>query len=343
MHKIKIQKNMQRLYIISKMNAIIMSMVLVLLVSCQVNPNSSLNDKNYIVQLDILSESETTDLQDSDNIAHQYNSNTYSANDILALQVYSRTISSNAKYAPYAYGIYNNPTQIITIPMTQGQEYKIEATLIKDGNTVIHRNNQSNFLSPLIVNGICFMSQIELNKINISRECVMQGIGKSTSTMASDRKTYNRPMTDRYHGISSDFDPSKSQKLSIKLNRVIFGIQISTEKQIEGSINLQIAQAPMLKIDASSNPNDTYIFTMSNHLTDETAWTQDNYSENIEIKTTWNKTNGEVINLPTRTLSFKRKHYYKLNLRLNDIQHDTNPNIEIEDDTLIDGGNITLD
>ena len=286
------------------------------------NPNNE-TPKEYIVSLGF--SGEITDITESP-LSRAV------SDDLYGIQVYSTPAATNEEYAPYAYGLFDDKNNMV-IKLLEGYKYKFVVTMVVDGKNVI--NSDSNgYYSPFYITPIC--SNFEYSGIE---QLSLLGYGRAW--MKNDNELYDRGMVERFYGEISDYEPIENGTISIEMKRVSFGAKFIAENFTEGTLNIQIEDAPLLVIEYPATTIEE-IFTIKN-IYRNAAWTADDYSETIPVSIIWTKNDGSIIPLLTQNITFKRNKLTTITVKINDAGIENGVNISTENEEIQPGDNIVID
>lgn len=176
--------------------------------------------------------------------------------DLYAVQVYVSAVSSGS-YVPYAYGLFDNSTDI-KLNLPEDAKYKIESTIVIDGKQLVSHDSLS-YYEPFVAND---STPIELaNKFIISNSKYFADLSGSKARIVSHSKdtTYNRvfqiPALDRYYGELADFVPELSPKVEVDMDRVVFGMNLSINNATKSTISLKVEGTPDSLVVDGGNKN----------------------------------------------------------------------------------------
>lgn len=194
-------------------------------------------------------------------------------------------VMKEGSYTPYAYGLFTDPTTMSVI-MTEGENYKIECTLVRDGeDTLYHEGNT--YKAPFL-SGAAGGSTDVTNRFVYSETTNLTGIAAGESnTDATTTTKYLRAY--RFYGTMLNFDPATTDKVALKLKRAVFGIHFVMNPPKEGTATIKFLNDKYITIGAGDEPYDhesVYTFNQVAKSCDE------DYHGKIELFTTWHHIDG---------------------------------------------------
>lgn len=255
-----------------------------------------------------------------------------SSNDLYGIQVYSKT--STTKYAPYAYGLFDDKS-LMTIKLLEGYTYKFEATMVVDGKNKIYSFENQKYDEPFSVSSATLL---ENKFVFDNTERMFFELGFATLKQ-SYTCNYYIPNIERFYGITEEYKPMGNENISIEMKRVCFGVKFIAEGLTEGKLKINIQQAPELNIlHGQSEIQD--IFTFYHALS---ALTTDNYSETIPVSISWEKSDGAIVPLINKDITFKRNVLTTITIKVKDTSTNNNIDITQESGEMTQGDNITIE
>lgn len=258
-------------------------------------------------------------------------------NDLYGIQVYSKP-SSGSEYKPYAYGLFDDKANI-NIKLLEGYNYKFECTMIVDGKNKIHNYN----------GGYSMPFSLSMGEVTViqrafiySSSSYMNNIAYGASVEIGNSGVLYHSKTDRYYGQISDYNPVENGNVSINMKRVSFGLKVITEGLTEGRIKITLKDASDLYI-TYPNIEVQDIFAFQGTYGPDADWISDTYSETIPLSMSWEKSDGAVVPLVTKDITFKRNKLTTITVKVKDNSINNGVDVSQENTPMGDGGNITID
>lgn len=267
---------------------------------------------------------------------------TVNPNDITAIQIYQKGNTSTAKYKPYCYGLWDNPS-VVNVILNRGLQYKIEVTVLPDAKNIVARDAQSgNYLQPFSFFGSIDHTSIT-NSFTYSTVDYLYYISRGTTALLEDKsyKVYARPTTDRYYGQVADieYDETNSE-ITVPVKRVIFGLKYDIKGFDEGVLIVEMKNIPKITLTPKDYAQHQSIITLQGSAFDAAEWTKDDYFETIPFTVTWQKEDGTMIKVVERENNFQRKMLYNMKIDLINIGFTGGINIKFEEGELGNGTDI---
>lgn len=220
-------------------------------------------------------------------------------NDLYGINVYyapAVTVDEGAPIAwtAYARGLFDN-TDDLTIQLLVGYQYKFVATMLKDGREKV---------------GVAYYTSFEGAPIGEFTYGLTQfsSLGSGYVLLHNPYGTYDRPNVERYYGELEEYVPGENGgKAKIKMSRTSFGAKFNAKGELakSGSLEIQMAKAPLMVLDLNEGNQISDIFSFSNV---RAAWLDNNYSETFAVVLKYVREDGAVIPLGDFDITFKRNN-----------------------------------
>lgn len=253
-----------------------------------------------------------------------------SGDDLYAIQVYSRPADSGGSYGAYAYGAFDSLDEMY-ITLDNEHTYYFEANMIPNGK------NEKGYYFHLNSG----WTSIYENKFIISSDTKFVEMTRGSQYLKGEYKLYDHPSIDRFYGITDDFNPADSDKVTINMKRVAFGLKVVAEELTEGVVYVDLDRCPTrLKIDsAQGNTASDIISFWETGLCYRTG---DSFSEDIKVTVTWQKDSGTIIPIVSKNVTFKRNQMTTLTCTIAEPQNESNVSFTNTDEVMTDGDVIAL-
>lgn len=265
-------------------------------------------------------------------------------NDLYGIQVYFKPTNSNENYKPYAYGLFDDKSNM-NIKLLEGYKYKIASTMIVNGKNIIFQDFEEKYSThPFVLSSIEGTEYTGITNAFVTNLSYYFHYLASGGAGLKDYKTYYRANTDRYYGEYLDYTPTENGSISVNMKRVVFGAKFVTEGLTEGKIKIKIEEAPEIYITYGESTEVEDIFTFANpSYSHDSKWTQDNYSETIPVSISWEKSDGAVIPLVSQDITFKRNIKTTITVKVKDNSINNGVDISNENNPMVNGDNIVID
>lgn len=259
-------------------------------------------------------------------------------NDLIGIQVRSRAKGSSSSYNPYAYGLFDDISNV-SINLLGGYEYSFEATLVKDGKSKIFVSG--GFFTPFFRAGNESSYTTVGSNFVITANSYFSGLNSGrTNLTATGTTVYDIPETDRYYGFVPVYEPSASGTLNVAMSRASFGAKFVAAGLTSGRLRISIKNAPDQYIEVTT-PNKTIqnIYTFS---CVSCAASDNVHSETIPVTVSWLRTDGAVVPIATKDITFKRKTLTTININVADGSLAKAINITEESGDLVNGETVSM-
>lgn len=168
-----------------------------------------------------------------------------SSNDAYAINVYYDADGDGTQDDLYAYGLFDNVADM-TITLLSNHKYKFICSLVKDAKSTLYygqafNNTYSGYAYPFQTN-TSNSTQIT-NRFIIGTSTYFKGIGSGsshiiTTTSPSTTNYTSYPSTNRFYGITGDYEPVPNGTISIYLKRTVFGAKFVISGLQEGKLSV---------------------------------------------------------------------------------------------------------
>lgn len=201
-------------------------------------------------------------------------------------------------WTAYARGLFDN-TDDLTIKLLVGYQYKFVATMLKDGKERMLGTNNT----PFYINGASTPMGEFIYGLDI-----FTSLGSGNVYLKNPQGIYHRPNVERYYGELEEYVPGENGgKAKIKMSRTSFGAKFNAKGELakSGSLEIQMAEAPLMVLDLNDSNQISDIFSFSNV---RAAWLDNNYSETFAVVLKYVREDGTVIPLGDFDITFKRNN-----------------------------------
>ena len=256
-------------------------------------------------------------------------------NDLYGIQVYSKakSASSSTKWAPYAYGLFDDPGNI-TITLQSSHKYKFVATMVKDGKSKVYKNkNNEEYYSPFVAkldNKFYYDATVEMSDL---------GYGGTNLIEGNSNKYYYRPNIERFYGELSDYIPGGNSNAKIDMKRTSFGAKfvVGGKLAVDGKLEIQIDGAPKMELALTAGADEiSDIFTFR---------AQNNYTEDINVAFKWIRADGTESPMGTHKITFKRNTTTVVEFNIDKDGNDEGVDLDIPDSetgAMANGAEVTI-
>lgn len=223
-------------------------------------------------------------------------------NDLYGIQVYSmpKSASSSTDWAPYAYGLFDDPGNI-TITLQSSHKYKFVATMLKDGKNRVRKHVTGGYSVPFMAgtNGVN-----PDNKFYYDGTKYMGYLGMGNADLIDEY--YYRPKIERFYGELSDYIPGGNSNAKIDMKRTSFGAKfvVGGKLAVDGKLEIQLEDAPKMELALTAGADEiSDIFTFRYV---EKAWAKNDYTEDVNVAFKWIRADGTESPMGTHKITFKR-------------------------------------
>lgn len=280
------------------------------------------------------------------------------SDDVYGIQVYSTPNTeveegTSVTWTLFAYGLFDDPENI-SINLLKGYKYKFVATMLRDGKTKLNtstKNGVLSFLAPfMIANNWTSLT----NQFDYQSGTYFSTLGGGSASLKTPNGHYSIPNIDRFYGELENYVPGVNEaSAKIQMKRTSFGVKFIAINSIlkTGVLEIQMTGAPKMELDFTAFQLDTPciydIFTFNNV---KKAYTEDSYTETIDVTINWHKADGTIFPLGTHEITFKRNRMTIVTVKITNDSSGSNLGMEItedgdmeadgENDTTIEDGEI---
>ena len=243
------------------------------------------------------------------------------AKDWYAFQVYSRAEGSEDYYQRYAYGFFDN-TDDMVISLKSGYEYRFDVSMAVDGSEKVYKFALYN----------AGWAEINNSFVISSTEFVRYMYEGYLYMKYPTWDTYDRPSVDRYFGRTDGFVPVEGTSVNIEMKRSAFGVKFVANDFSEGSLEISVEGAGIIKLNAEDGAEVEEIISFNNigPYSDP-----DTYSEDIPVNIVWIKPDGVRTPLVGQTVNFKRNVLTTLEFDVKDVNSASGVNITADEELVI--------
>lgn len=284
--------------------------------------------KEYTISLGFIGEiteeytplynNETSSFVGSSKVKSRNNVSTALGNDLYGIQVYKGT-------SPFAYGLFDDVSNI-KINLLSGNKYKFVVTMVKDGKSSVYNsvyNYKGGYYAPFEHYYYNHIGSYESTFTYINNKFIyttdeMRKLGSGGTKLAETSEYSNYPLTDRYYGELSDYEPTNDGSLAIELKHVVFGLKYTITGITDGSVRFICKNNRETFFDnsgiVSNFESEPQIRTFENVYD---SWLYaDNYTENVTVSVVWTRDVGVVQDLGSKVVQVKRNAMNVIRVKL---------------------------
>lgn len=287
----------------------------------EINPvNPDTNPEVYTVKLACVGELDITQVP----LTRTFTPDT---NDLYGIQVYYKPVSGSNSYKKYAYGLFDDLTDV-TIDLIADYQFEFEVDVVDNGKTEVYSDGIEIESVNYVGYGYPFQAynnyegtrNLSITKVSneftYSEDCYFQSLGSSFQKPGTSYNNYNAVGVESYYGVTSGYVPTADgETITINLKRMVYGIKVVADDFLtEGTLRVLLTEG------GSSNTGryeGTYKLTPENKVLENTysyvkrsSWygyeeLSDAYC-NAYITLSWTKDDGTVLTLNKQTIKFNR-------------------------------------
>ena len=276
--------------------------------------------------------------------------------DLYGIQVYSCPANAETtKWTYYAFGLFDDVGKA-EIKLLNGYKYLFNATMVKDGKNKIYHLGSSNsyeYAKPFLTHGDNGSASLLNNTFNYSNSIYMFGLDRGLSQLNNDQKDYDRPTTERYFGILSNFVPGEDESAIINMKRTSFGAKFIAQgdfKKTGGTLTVNMKGAPLVEMVAKQGDTQEHKYEDIYTFADvDAAYANDKYTETISIGMNFTKDDGVVIPLGEHKITFRRNMKTVVTIKLTENTTDSSLGFSINAiestslENMTEEGNVTVE
>lgn len=282
-------------------------------------------------------------------------------NDLYGIQVYYKPVSGNNSYKKYAYGLFDDLTNV-TIDLIADYKFKFCVDVVDDGKTKVYSDgieieavNYTGYGYPFkAYNNYEGTRNLSITKVSnefiYSEDCYFDNLGSSFQVVGSTSQYWNPDGVETYYGEAEIIPTYDGEQLSIFLKRMVFGIKVVADDFLtEGivSVGFDWSYTPKVYMNSFTltpdNKSVEKIYTNCHRnywypveeLADATEWGYINLS--------WTKDDGTVLTLKPQQVFFNRLKQTIINVTFYEDTaiEDAQLAVEFEDQLFVEEGQYT--
>lgn len=278
------------------------------------------NPKEYIVSIGYAGEFDITEAPLSK----------VKTNDLYGIQIYSKpnTDTKSQDYKYYALGLFNDGAEM-NIKLLDGYQYKIVATIVKDGDNKLYKPISDPFSAH---NGI------PINKFQYTSSNYFYSLDRGLSRVSSG-SVISHPNLDRYYGELIDYIPQENGHVNINMKRTSFEIKILTNNFTQGTIIMKMNKASQIWLQyPQSEFEDMFTLDYCSN-----AYYDTEYQETEEASILWRKDDGVEVSLGTKSIPCKRNTQTIITVNISENPNNYGMGLTIIDEPMKTGDYITFE
>lgn len=251
-------------------------------------------------------------------------------NDLYGIQIYSKpnTDTKSQDYKYYALGLFNDGAEM-NIKLLDGYQYKIVATIVKDGDNKLYKPISDPFSAH---NGI------PINKFQYTSSNYFYSLDRGLSRVSSG-SVISHPNLDRYYGELIDYIPQENGHVNINMKRTSFGIKILTNNFTQGTIIMKMSKASQIWLQyPQSEFEDMFTLDYCSN-----AYYDTEYQETEEASILWRKDDGVEVSLGTKSIPCKRNTQTIITVNISENPNNYGMGLTIIDEPMKTGDYITFE
>lgn len=258
------------------------------------------------------------------NISESPLSRTSESKDWYAIQVYSKPQGSKDEYQHYAYGFFDNQENML-INLKEKYEYKFDVNMIVNGEEKVYK-------FALVKAGWTGIS----NSFFITSTEWVHYMYEGYLYLNQPYNTYARPNVDRFFGRAENYIPKEGGVVDIDMKRVAFGVKFVAKNFNEGSLEINVENAPTIYLNAKerNEVQDTISFNNLEYAYSST----DEYVENIPVNIIWVKANNTRIPIASQTVAFKRNKLITIEFEVKENTNTSRNSLNLTHDEVMEIG-----
>lgn len=217
------------------------------------------------------------------------------------------------EYSNYAYGLFDGASVSgQQVKIAKGHIYSFEATVIKDGTTLLASNGGS-YGQPL--------NAAATNAFTYSESEAPYDMTSGAAAMADG--TYEHPAIDRYYGKTYNYDADAGGAVNIVLKRASYGIRFVTTGFTSGTLTISVSGSPDITLAYPTRRTGDTVYSFSEV---DFVSRNDTYQENVTISATLTNADNTTRSIvASRILTVSRNHLYNINLIVSEPQPEPTP------------------
>lgn len=217
----------------------------------------------------------------------------------------------------------------MNIKLLDGYQYKIVATIVKDGDNKLYKPISDPFSAH---NGI------PINKFQYTSSNYFYSLDRGLSRVSSG-SVISHPNLDRYYGELIDYIPQENGHVNINMKRTSFGIKILTNNFTQGTIIMKMNKASQIWLQyPQSEFEDMFTLDYCSN-----AYYDTEYQETEEASILWRKDDGVEVSLGTKSIPCKRNTQTIITVNISENPNNYGMGLTIIDEPMKTGDYMTFE
>lgn len=285
-------------------------------------------------------------------------------NDLYGIQVYYKPVSGSNSYKKYAYGLFDDLTDI-TIDLIADYQFKFCVDVVDDGKTKVYSDGIEIESVNYVGYGYPFQAynnyegtrNLSITKVSneftYSEDCYFSALGTSFQVPGGSASSseYKPQGVETYYGEKFVVPTVDGETISISLKRMVYGIKVIaddflTEGEVSISFLSNTSGYPAYMNGFKLDPDNKAIETTYSYR-DRVSWY--GYEEladatyNCYIRCQWTKDDGTILKLNPQRIYFNRLKQTIVNLTFYEDTslEDAKLAVQFEDQVFVEEGQYT--
>ncbi len=278
-------------------------------------------------------------------------------NDLYGIQVYYRPVSGSNSFKKYAYGLFDDLTDV-TIDLIADYQFKFCVDVVDDGKTKVYNDgieiesvNYTGYGYPFqAYNNYEGTRNSTITKVSneftYSEDCYFTSLGTSFQVPGSTYSSWHPEGVETYYGSKIVTPTADGETISIPLKRMVYGLKIVAGDFLkEGTVKVWCIDSYQIKTITLTPENKTFeqiytYYNRENWYDDEELSDASGYHR---LKFSWTKDDGTVLTLNYQSVYFNRLKQTIINLTFYEDTaiDDAKLGVQFEDQVFVEEGQMT--
>ncbi len=284
-------------------------------------------------------------------------------NDLYGIQVYYKPVSGSNSYKKYAYGLFDDLTDV-TIDLIADYQFKFCVDVVDDGKTKVYSDgieiesvNYVGYGYPFqAYNNYEGTNNLSITKVSngfiYSESSYFTSLGESFQIPGSTSHDWKPEGVDVYYGMTEVVPTYDGEAISISLKRMVYGIKVIADDFLtEGTVSVKYrynsgSDSSVSIKNFTMDPDNTVVEKTYAYTNRSTWYGYEELSDaggTCYMEFTWTKDDGTILRLNNQAVKFNRLKQTIINLTFYEDTaiDDAKLAVQFEDQVFVEEGQMT--